>query len=72
MHWDRFEGSWRQLKGQVKQTSGRLTDDEVDQIAGSKLLGKVQEKYGLTKEDALCQVSDFERDRREAPEPMVR
>jgi uncharacterized protein YjbJ (UPF0337 family) len=54
MNKDMFEGKWKQMKGEVKQWWGKLTDDEVDQIEGSydKLTGKLQEKYGYTKERA--------------------
>jgi uncharacterized protein YjbJ (UPF0337 family) len=74
MNWDQIEGNWKQFKGQVREYWGKLTDDEVEQIAGKKdkLLGKVQEKYGLTKEDAQRQLSDFERNCQEVHEPTVR
>ena len=54
MNKDMIEGKWKQMKGEVKQWWGKLTDDELDQIEGSydKLSGKLQEKYGYTKERA--------------------
>lgn len=62
MNWDQIEGKWTQAKGQVKEHWGKLTDDELDVIAGKRdqLVGKVQEKYGIAKEEAEKQVSEFE------------
>ena len=52
MNWDRIEGNWKQFKGQIKEQWGRFTDDELDVVAGKRdqFLGKLQEKYGITKE----------------------
>ena len=63
MNWDQISGKWKQAKGQVKQQWGKLTDDELDVIAGQRdqLVGKVQERYGIAKEEAEKQVHDFER-----------
>ena len=49
-----FEGKWKQMRGQVKIWWGKLTDDDLDQISGNAdmLIGKLQEKYGYTKEQA--------------------
>ena len=65
MNWDIIEGKWKQLKGSAKQKWGELTDDELDQIAGSKdkLAGKLQEKYGWTKEEADNEINDYFRDK---------
>ena len=54
MNWDQVEGKWTQMKGSIKQQWGKLTDDDLDYIAGSrdKLIGKLQERYGLAKEEA--------------------
>ena len=54
MNWDQIEGKWKQFKGSVKQQWGKITDDDLDYIAGTrdKFVGKLQERYGLTKEDA--------------------
>ncbi|MEM8533540.1 MAG: CsbD family protein [Chloroflexota bacterium] len=53
-NWDIIKGQWSQLKGQARTRWGKLTDDEWEQIAGHKdrLVGKLQEKYGWTKEEA--------------------
>lgn len=61
MNWDRIEGNWKQLKGNVKEHWGKLTDDDVDVIQGKReqLVGKLQEKYGIAREEAEKQVADF-------------
>jgi len=63
MNWNQAEGNWKQFTGKVKETWGKLTDDEIDQIAGKRdiLLGKVQEKYGIAKEEAEKQIKDWEK-----------
>ena len=62
MNWDRVVGNWKQFKGNVKEHWGRLTDDQIDVIAGRRdqLAGKIQEAYGISKEEAERQVSSFE------------
>ena len=62
MNWDQIQGKWKQAKGQVQQQWGKLTNDELDVIDGKRaeLVGKVQEKYGVAKEEAEKQVKDFE------------
>jgi uncharacterized protein YjbJ (UPF0337 family) len=61
MNWDQIEGMWKQMKGSVKQKWGKLTDDDLDVIAGKQdqLAGKIQERYGITKEEAVKQVRDW-------------
>lgn len=63
MNWDRIEGNWKQLKGKAKEQWGKLTDDELDVIAGKRdqFVGKVQERYGIAKDEAERQVDDFAR-----------
>src|SRR5260221_6894866 len=62
MNWDRIEGNWTQLKGKVREQWGRLTDDELDKIAGrrEKLAGSLQNSYGIAKDEAEKQITDFE------------
>ena len=54
MNWDQIEGKWKQLKGSVKVQWGKLTDDDLDQIKGNRdqFAGKLQERYGLAKDEA--------------------
>lgn len=65
MNWDIIQGKWKQLKGSVKEKWGELTDDELDQIEGNKdkLAGKLQEKYGWTKDRAEAEINDYFKDR---------
>jgi len=71
MNWDRIEGNWKQFKGEVKKQWGKLTDDHLDVIAGNrdKLAGKLQEAYGITKDEAEKQLSAWERTQRELDPP---
>lgn len=61
MNWDQVKGKWKQYKGKARTKWGKLTDSDVDMIEGSReqLVGKVQEYYGLTKENAENQVDEF-------------
>ncbi len=62
MNWDQVEGNWKQFKGKVKEQWGKLTDDQLDIIAGKRdqLTGKLQEAYGISKEEAERQIDKFE------------
>jgi len=61
MNWDQVEGKWKQIKGSAKDQWGKLTDDDLDQAAGKrdKLVGKIQERYGIAKEEAEKQVDEW-------------
>jgi uncharacterized protein YjbJ (UPF0337 family) len=61
MNWDQVEGRWKQLRGSVKARWGKLTDSDLDYIAGKReqLAGKLQERYGLAKEVAQKQVEEW-------------
>ena len=63
MNSDQFEGKWKQLKGQVKQRWGKLTDDDVTALGGKKdeLVGKIQERYGITREQAEREADEWAR-----------
>ena len=62
MNWNQVEGQWKQFKGTVKQKWGRLTDDDLDFISGKKdeLIGKIQERYGISKDEAMRQVESWD------------
>jgi uncharacterized protein YjbJ (UPF0337 family) len=62
MNWDQIAGNWKQVKGVVKEKWGKLTDDNVDVIAGKRdiLLGKIQERHGIAREVAEKELKDFE------------
>lgn len=58
---DLLKGKWKQLKGSVKEPWGKLTDDDLEVIAGryDQLIGRVQERYGLQRMDAQKQVEQW-------------
>lgn len=51
MNWDQIAGNWKQYKGKIREKWGFLTDDDLEKIAGKRdaLVGKIEEKYGITK-----------------------
>ena len=61
MNWDTVKGQWKQFGGKVKQKWGQLTDDDLAVINGQQeeLVGKLQERYGYTKERAQKELNDF-------------
>jgi uncharacterized protein YjbJ (UPF0337 family) len=61
MNKDRMAGSWKQIKGKMKEQWGKLTDDEIDQMEGNsdQLAGKLQERYGLARDEAERQAREF-------------
>ncbi len=63
MNEDRIKGKWKQLTGTVKEKWGKLTDDDLKVAEGNAeyLAGKVQERYGIAKDEAERQVKEFER-----------
>jgi len=58
---DVLTGNWKQIRGKVKQTWGKLTDNDLTRIEGrfDELAGLVQERYGYTREKAEKEVTDF-------------
>jgi uncharacterized protein YjbJ (UPF0337 family) len=67
MNWDRVAGNWKQVQGKVKEQWGKLTDDDLDVIKGRReqLAGKLQATYGLAKDEAERQISQFEKSYRD-------
>lgn len=61
MNWNQMKGKWSQVKGTAKTKWGKLTDDELQMIEGRRdqLVGKLQEKYGLAKDEAERQAEEF-------------
>ena len=61
MNTDILKGQWKQIKGEVLKQWGKLTDDELDMINGDrvKLEGRLQEKYGYTRDQASREVDEF-------------
>jgi uncharacterized protein YjbJ (UPF0337 family) len=62
MDWNIVEGNWKQFKGKVKAQWGKLTNDHLDVIAGNRdqLEGKIQETYGITKDETEQQIKHIE------------
>jgi uncharacterized protein YjbJ (UPF0337 family) len=63
MNWDQVRGNWMLFKGRVKETWGDLTNDDLDVIQGRRdqLVGRIQERYGVAKEEAERQIAAWER-----------
>ena len=63
MNWHRVEGNWKQLAGRIKQQWGKLTDDPSIQDDGRRdeLVGKIQEAYGVSREEAARKVKEWDR-----------
>ena len=62
MNADTLKGQWHQIKGEVKNQWGMLTDSDLDQIAGQseKLIGAIQERYGYARDRAEQEVRNFQ------------
>ena len=62
MNEDTIAGNWKQFKCKVKEQWGKLTDDDLDVIAGKRdqMVGRMQERYGIAKDEAEKQLSDWE------------
>jgi uncharacterized protein YjbJ (UPF0337 family) len=67
MNWDSIEGKWKQFKGSARQQWGKLTDDQLDVIAGKRdqLAGKIQEAYGLSKDEVEKQLAAWQESQRD-------
>jgi uncharacterized protein YjbJ (UPF0337 family) len=63
MNWDQVEGKWKQYKGKTKEKWGKLTDDDLDVINGKReqLVGRIQQRYGIAKDEAERQADEFVR-----------
>jgi len=63
MNWDIIEGNWKQAVGQAKAQWGKLTDDDLDVVAGRRdqLAGKIQERYGIAKDEAEAQLAAWQK-----------
>jgi uncharacterized protein YjbJ (UPF0337 family) len=63
MNWDQVEGKWKQMKGAARQKWAKLTDDDLEFIAGNRdqFAGRLQERYGIAKEEAERQLTDWQK-----------
>ena len=61
MDWNWVEGNWKEMKGKVKEQWGRLTDDDLDVVAGKRdqLEGRIQDRYGYEKDRVRKEVDDW-------------
>jgi len=61
MNWSQFEGRWNDVKGQVKERWGRLSDDDLTRVEGKRdrLVGLIQQKYGIAREKAEDEINDW-------------
>jgi len=66
-----LRGQWTQLKGKIREQWGKLTDDDLDQIQGrtEQLVGKLQARYGIAREEAKQQVDTWMQRTRVEPNP---
>ncbi len=63
MNSDIIGGNWKQFVGKAREKWGKLTDSDWETMAGQKdqIVGKIQERYGITKDEAQRQYDDFNR-----------
>ena len=61
MNWDQVKGKWTELQGQARQRWGELTDDDIAEARGDReeLAGKIQQRYGKTREEAQREVDEW-------------
>jgi uncharacterized protein YjbJ (UPF0337 family) len=61
MNWDRIEGNWKQFKGKAREQWGDLTDDDLAVVEGKRqqLAGRIQERYGIARDEAERQIDDW-------------
>ena len=61
MTWNQIEGKWKQYEGKIHEKWGKLTDSDLAVIRGKRdqLIGKIQERYGIAREEAQRQVDDY-------------
>jgi uncharacterized protein YjbJ (UPF0337 family) len=73
MNWDIVEGNWKQVKGKVKEKWGKLTDSDIAALSGKKdqFVGKLQERYGYSKDQAEREADEWARTHSE-PAPTRR
>ncbi len=63
MNWEQIEGNWKQVVGQAKERWGKLTDDDLNVVAGRRdqLAGLIEKRYGVLKEEAERQLAEWQR-----------
>jgi len=63
MNTDQMKGNWKQLVGKAKEKWGKLTDNDWQIVEGKRdqLVGRIQERYGIARQEAERQIADFEK-----------
>ena len=71
MNWDRIEGNWKQFKGSARQQWGKLTDDQLDVVAGRRdlLMGRIQELYGISRDETEKQLTEWQQRIEDSSQP---
>ncbi len=61
MNWDQVQGNWKQFKGQAQQQWSKLSGEDIDRVDGKReeLIGRLQEQYGIQRDEAERQVSEW-------------
>jgi uncharacterized protein YjbJ (UPF0337 family) len=74
MNSDQIQGNWKQLSGKIKEQWGKLTDDDLTQIAGKRdqLVGRIQERYGIKKEEVEKQLAEFDKQQHQAEQASAK
>lgn len=72
MHWDTIESDWKQFASKVKQQWNKLTDEHLHAIAGKRveLQSKIEQAYGVSKEEAEKQIQQFEAHQEQAADAV--
>jgi len=60
MNWDEAKGKWKEIRGRVRQEFAKLTDDDMEAIHGRRdeLVGRIQQRYGVARDEAERRVDD--------------
>ncbi len=69
MNWDQIEGKWTEMKGEIRKKWAKLTDDDMEYIGGNKdkFVGRLQQRYGNSKEQAERDLDEWQRGITETP-----
>jgi uncharacterized protein YjbJ (UPF0337 family) len=61
MNWDRIQSNWSQYKSNLRENFSKLTEDDIEKINGRRdqFLGKLQERYGYSRDVAEQKLTDF-------------
>jgi uncharacterized protein YjbJ (UPF0337 family) len=61
MNWDRVEGNWKQVMGKAREKWGKLSNDDIEVVGGRRdqLVGRIQERYGITRDIAQQQADEW-------------